>query len=214
MKTYVCDDHPVPNLSMTFLQIILKRSKLIQKTVFVYTIAFLTFSCSSEDSRYKPDEYFTSGQMEAIKLQLVLKTCKKPEGVFTMPEIEAYYQEEAKTYQWHFAHESEKGYYFLISRPAPSLYGKRSAIGGFFSTPDNMQIRGFKEIFHTFKMKPEELEERGGILFEKMVNGQDLTPYFHSRAKDKEGWIEFPDDLNYYDSTSQSWKMRVDSVNQ
>ena len=208
---YVCSLQIVSNLSMTFLPMHFKRFKLIQKSVFVFAIALASFACSNEDSRYKPEEYFTSGQMEAIKLQLVLKTCKKPEGVLTMPEIEAYYQEEGKTYQWHFAHETDKGFYFLISRPAPSLYGKRSAIGGFFTTPDHMQIRGFKEIFHTFKMKPDELMKNGGILFEKMVNGQDLRPYYHSRAKDKEGWIEFPDDLNYYDSTSQSWKMRLDA---
>jgi hypothetical protein len=191
---------------------ILKRFQPIQLSTFLIFLAVSLLSCSSEDSRYKPEDYFTSGQMEAIKLQLVLRTCKKPESNLSMPEIEAYYQEEAKTYQWHFAHETDKGFFFLISRPAPSLYGKRSAIGGFFSTPDNMQIHGFKEIFHTFKMKPDELVKRGGILFEKMVNGQDLRPYYHSRAKDQEGWIEFPDNLNYYDSTSQSWKMGVDSV--
>jgi hypothetical protein len=150
--------------------------------------------------------------MEAIKLQLVLKTCKKPEGAVSQPEFEAYYQEEAKTYQWHFAHETDKGIYFLISRPAPSLYGKRSAIGGFFTSPDHLQLHRFKEIFHTFKMKPDDLLKRGAILFEKMVNGQDLSPYYHSRAKGNEGWIEFPDDFNYYDSSSQSWKMRTDTV--
>ena len=191
---------------------ILKRFEPIQLSILLFILAVSFWSCSGEDSRYKPEDYFTSGQMEAIKLQLVLKTCKKPEGNLTMPEIEAYYQEEAKTYQWHFAHETDKGFYFLISRPAPSLYGKRSAIGGFFSTPDHMQIRGFKEIFHTFKMKPAELIKNGGVLFEKMVNGQDLRPFYHSRAKDKEGWIEFPDELNYYDSTSQSWKTGINPV--
>jgi hypothetical protein len=195
-----------------FFLMILKRFISIQKSSFVIAFAFLMLSCSGEDSRYKPEDYFTSGQMEAIKLQLVLKTCKKPDGTPSMAEIKAYYEEEAKTYQWHFTHETNKGFYFLISRPAPSLFGKRLAIGGFFLSPDHLQIHRFKEIFQTIKMKPDELVQRGSVLFEKMVNGQDLKPYYLSRAKEKQGWIELPDDVHYYDSTSLTWKTRMESA--
>jgi hypothetical protein len=40
-----------------------------------------------------------------------------------------------------------------------------------------------------------------------MVNGEDLSAYYPN-ANQKEEWIEFPDQLNYYDSISQSWKMK------
>jgi hypothetical protein len=145
-------------------------------------------------------------------MQLVLRTCKPPEGTLSQPEVEAYYREQAMTYQWHFAHEKDGGFYFLISRPAPSLYGKRIAIGGFFSSPDQMHIKGFKEVFHTFKMKPEVMLKKGGFLFEKMVNREKLEPYYPNRNQAKEEWIEFPDELIFYDSTSQSWKTRFDTT--
>jgi len=170
---------------------------------------FVLFSCNLEKDKFKPEDYFTESQKKAIEIQLVLKTAKKPEGSLTGPEIEAYYREQAITIRWHYAHEKNGIYYFLISRPAPSLYEKRAAIGGSFTSPDNLHIKAFKEVFQTFKMKPEILLTKGAVLFEKMVNGQDLKSYYPNKNNNKEEWIEFPDDINYYDSVTQSWKMKL-----
>jgi len=143
-------------------------------------------------------------------MQLVLKTCNKPEGLQTKEEIEAYYQTELQTYIWHYAFEKDGIIYFFLSRPAPSLYGKRSGIGGSFRSADHLSIKSYREVFHTFKLSAAELEERGRILFEKLVKGKDLSGYQPGGkdCKNKE-WIEFPDKLNYYDESSQSWKNRA-----
>jgi hypothetical protein len=164
--------------------------------------------CKEAPFKTRPSDYFTASQEASIKMELVRKTARKPEGNPEPMEVEAYFQEQLKNCQWHFAHEKNGGFYFLISRPAPSLYGKRTGIGGFFSSPDRMAIKGFREHFHMFKMKPEDVVSRGAVLFEKMVNGEDLTPYYHDRKSEKEAWIEFPDDLVYYDSLAQKWMMR------
>ena len=124
--------------------------------------------------------------------------------------MEAYYKSEARSYFWHFLHEKDGRYYFFVSRPAPSLYGKRAGIGGFFTSDDRMSIRNYREVFQTFKLKPEEMERKGGILFEMMVKNMDLKDYQPGGKKAlNEEWIEFPDALNYYDTLSSAWKTRL-----
>ena len=137
-----------------------------------------------------------------------MKTARPPENVASEVEKKAYYEEQASKYQWHFVHQKDGGFYYFVSRPAPSLYGKRMGIGGFFRSPDQLNIVGFREDFHTFKMKPDDLQRKGAVLFEKLVNREDLSSYYHDRKTEKEEWIEFPDPITYYDSTSQSWKMK------
>ena len=168
----------------------------------------LFFSCSSPaETGSRPDHYFSSGQQKSLLLQLVKKTAK-PDKAMQNAELSAWYQDQLNTTEWWFAHKKNDGFYFLLTRPAPSLYGKRMAIGGFFRSPDQMSIQGFREYFHTFKMKPDVLREKSALLFEKMVNGEDLSPYYHSRAKAGEEWIEFPDDLFQYDSLKSEWVMK------
>ncbi len=177
-------------------------------TILLSVLAGVFSACDSPINKTRPSDYFSAGQQEALLREIVLKTTRKPEGNLNSEEIAAWYSEQLKSYQWHFAHEENGRFYYFISRPAPSLYGKRAGLGGSFSSPDRLKINGFKEEFHTFKMKPDELLSKGAILFEKMVNHQDLTQYQPGR-KGKEEWIEFPDPLNYYDSTSQSWMMKT-----
>jgi hypothetical protein len=176
------------------------------KWVCLFFVIFT--ACRNEIQKSKPEDYFTKSQTESLLHQIVKKTSKKPESSFTESEKETYYQQVAKTYQWHFAHQENGGYYFLVSRPAPSLYGKRTAIAGFFRSVDGMQIQGFKEEFHLFKMKPDKMLEKGSLLFEKMVNREDLSLYYPQNQKNDEEWIEFPDALNQYDSATQEWKTK------
>jgi hypothetical protein len=168
-------------------------------------VATFLYSCSEEKVKTSPDDYFSAGQKESLLKEIVRKTAKKPEGNISVAEREAYYQSKFRQYQWHFAHQSTKGFFFLVSRQAPSLHGKRVAIGGLFQSPDQMHILGFKEVFHTFKMKPNDLLRKSSVLFEKMVNDDDLSPYFPQNQKDEEEWIEFPDARSRYDSASQTW---------
>jgi hypothetical protein len=175
--------------------------------LLAFCLAFFSACNSTNPSGTRPEDYFSAGQQKSLLLQLVLKTTK-PDHAMQEAELSAWYQEQLNKTEWWFAHEKDGGFYFLITRPAPSLYGKRMAIGGFFRSPDQMRIQGFKEQFHTFKMKPEVLREKSALLFEKMVNGEDLSPYYHSRAKTGEEWIEFPDDLFQYDSLKGAWVMR------
>lgn len=167
-------------------------------------LVFLFGSCREEKAKSKPDDYFSKGQQNALLAQIVQKTAKKPESAISPEEEKAYYDSQSKSYEWHFVHERGGRYYYFVSRPAPSLYGKRAGLAGVFESPDGMKISGFKEVFHTFKMKPDQLLQKGSVLFEKMVNGESLEAYQPGK-KGEEEWIEFPDQLNRYDSLNQKW---------
>jgi hypothetical protein len=170
---------------------------------------FILCACDGEAYLQNPDHFFSEKEKNALLMQLVLKMAEKPEGLATKEEIEAYYQNEVQTYHWHYAVEKDGKYFFLISRPAPSLYGKRSAIGGFFESSDRMQVKKYNEVFHSFKFLPAELEKKGALLFEKMVKGEDLKGYQPGGNRtNKQEWIEFPDDLHYFDGASQTWKTK------
>ena len=188
----------------------MKRNWQVCFTFFMLMGLSIFYSCGVKDIKTKPEEYLSESQKTAMLTQLVLKTAGKPEGFLKREEMEAYYKSEARSYFWHFLHEKDGRYYFFVSRPAPSLYGKRAGIGGFFTSDDRMSIRNYREVFQTFKLKPEEMERKGGILFEAMVNNRDLKVYQPGGKKAlNEEWIEFPDALNYFDTLSSAWKTRL-----
>jgi hypothetical protein len=113
--------------------------------------------------------------------------------------IDLYYQDEA----------SQQGY-LLVSRIAPSLYVKRVATG------IRLQLTGdslayYEEVFRTWKMPEEELAEKGGMLFTKMVKGEDLSPYYPQNSGQEE-FIEFPDENTYYDAGKRVWVMKQPDV--
>lgn len=93
--------------------------------------------------------------------------------------------------------------FLLVSRIAPSLHVKRVATG------IKLQMSGdsltqYEEVFRTWKMPEEELAKKGGMLFSKMVRGEDLSPYYPQHSG-KEEYIEFPDEQTRYDATLRRW---------
>lgn len=100
--------------------------------------------------------------------------------------------------------------YFGVWKVAPSLEQKFRLTAGKLTMGENGPIY-YEEIFRTWKMTPEKLKEKGSILFAKLLNGEDLSPYYNHNSGEEE-WIEFPDiDVNW-DQKEQTWvspKMKV-----
>jgi hypothetical protein len=80
------------------------------------------------------------------------------------------------------------------------------AAGGKLVLADGSTLVYYNELFRTFKMKDEELKEKSTFLFDRMVKGEVLTIF--ERAKSQEEYIEFPDQINYYDAQERQWKQR------
>ncbi|MFN4079671.1 MAG: hypothetical protein ACK4NS_02125 [Saprospiraceae bacterium] len=93
--------------------------------------------------------------------------------------------------------------YLLVSRIAPSLKAKRVAIGIKLRMENDSLIR-YEEVFRTWKMPEEELSVKGAMLFNKMVAGKDLSPYYPQNSG-KEDYIEFPDPQTHFDVNKRRW---------
>jgi hypothetical protein len=55
-------------------------------------------------------------------------------------------------------------------------------------------------------MKDEELKKKSLFLFDRMVKNEALDLF--ERRKSQEEYIEFPDEINYYDANERQWKQR------
>lgn len=94
--------------------------------------------------------------------------------------------------------------YFLVTKPARSLYEKRIAIGGRYVVDASDSLTHFEETFRTWKMTEDRLVPKSAFLFGKMVDGADLTPWTPEHSGDEE-YIEFPNSTITYDIQLRRW---------
>jgi hypothetical protein len=120
-----------------------------------------------------------------------------------------FYQKAAKEFEWKYFYVDPKSHvrYFLVTRPAPSLYKKRIAVGGKYRFINN-KLSDYEELFWTFKMKEDELNEKAYTLFAAMVEGKSLEKYQPENTPENEEWIEFPDASTYFDKDSLVWRKK------
>jgi hypothetical protein len=165
-------------------------------------------SCGSKD-KYDPDEQLTPSQQEALKSSIIRYVAKGPDHVDaserTKPKWDAYYEEKMKAARFEKYASKGDDIYFLISQPAPSIVEKRNATGGRLRLNDKGELIEYEEIFRTWKMVPDTLKRRGGLLFDKMVKGESLEQYLTKNSNGVE-FIEFPDDRNHYNLEKREWE--------
>jgi hypothetical protein len=174
-------------------------------------LALLTLISCSENKSYNPDDHLSASEKNAIMTSVARNLAKAPENITGdaryNAEHDEHYQE--KISQMRLEQYTVRGddYYFLISQPAPSMIVKRHATGGRFKLNDSGEITEYEEVFRTWKLIPDTLKHRSYELFDKMVKGESLDRY---RTKNSNGveYIEFPDDLVYYDIVARTWRAR------
>jgi hypothetical protein len=172
-------------------------------------LMLLNLSCQ-ETSTYNPDEYLQSVQKDQFLYNIGRYIAKLPNQVSHNQKFDkkydGYYQEEMKKYKiQHYFISADSTHYFLVTRPAPSLYEKRVAIGGLIRFDNEGKIATYEEVFRTWKMKEEELRKKGQLLFTSMVEKGNVDQYLADTTEDE--WVEFPDERNYFDKASKRWKI-------
>lgn len=93
--------------------------------------------------------------------------------------------------------------FLLVSRLAPSLKVKRVGVG-IHLRMEGDSITYYNEVFRTWKMEEEVLAQKGSLLFDLMVKGKDLSPYYPQNSG-KEEYIEFPDEHTRFDTDKRAW---------
>ena len=185
------------------------------KYIIFSVLVFLFFACNSSKSKHDLSNYKVNydGILDTILPHFAKNHDTIPSALKFSPKFKCYYdiQKVERNYQWMNYAEAKDGYsYFLIKRDEPSMKrDKFIAICGRFKRTENGRIdsSSYEEIFWTWKMKVEQLNEKAQVLFEKATEGKSLADYTPERSKDE--WIEFPGNGVYYDKAVQAWKTKA-----
>jgi hypothetical protein len=178
-----------------------------QKIHFLIIIALL--QCTGSN-KYDP-ALLSPHEKDEIMMKIIRYVAKAPENVSDAEkfksEYNTYYQERASQCFLEQFYSDGKISYFLVSQPAPSLTEKRHATGGKMRLNNDGSIQDYEEVFRTWKMAPDTLRQRSHFLFDKMVKGESLESFYTKNTGDQ--YIEFPDDLTYYDKVLRTWKAKA-----
>lgn len=171
--------------------------------------AVLLTGCS-RTKEYDPHSYLSDSELNDVHWKIVHYAGKSPEGigifdVFDKRFDDHYRQQlnENRIDKYYIDKETNI-HYFLISRIAPSLTEKRVATGGKMKLNNENNLIEYEEVFRTWKMVPDTLARRAGLLFDKMVKGESLDNY-HTKNSGGIDYIEFPDEVVTYDKNKRKW---------
>ena len=181
------------------------------KNILLIIISGAMVSCKGSND-YQPLSYLTTDEQDERMSQIIRYMGRAPEGL-SMEErfykaYDDHYREQQNLHRLDAYYIGEdKKHYFLVSRVAPSLTKKRVAFGGALQVDQAGQLTMYEEVFRTWKMSPDTLATRSMFLFDKMAQGEKLDAWYSGKSRNTD-YIEFPDDLTYFDIGSRSWKTR------
>jgi hypothetical protein len=171
----------------------------------------MMFTSCSREKDYNPTAHLTVPQQDDIMWHIIRYMGKPPDGIGPEERFDKgydeHYQEQKSIHRLDAYYIDGRTHYFLVSRVAPSLTEKRVAISGALQSDEQGMLTGYVEVFRTWKMQPDTLVKRSTLLFDLMVRGKDLEPYYSSRTGNTD-YIEFPDDRTYFDNVARMWKTK------
>jgi hypothetical protein len=181
------------------------------KAAFLFLGFMLLFSsCSQPQLNTNPDSYLTGDEQEAFKYEIIRYVGKlapkATENTKFRSEFDEYYKKLAANHDLmgYYPNEKTGEVFFLMNRIAPSLYLKKVATGGKLKRDGSGVITYYEENFRTYKMAEEDLAEKAGMLFQKYINGKDLSKYLYQNSQPEE-YIEFPNEEVHYDADQRRW---------
>jgi hypothetical protein len=186
--------------------------QVFKKELLVMSLCLIALlsSCSQKDP-YHPDRNLSTSEQQQILLTTVrylghLPTRATHTNKFD-PAFDEYYSKLALDFNLEGYFEKDGYEYFLASRIAPSLIVKKVATGVKMQRDADGNLIFYEEVFRTWKFEVPEMQEKGLMLFDKMVNGEDLSPYYPQNSGAEE-FIEFPDTKVFYDVKERIWKVK------
>lgn len=171
-------------------------------------LGLLLMAACTPKSKYDPDKYLSTSKKQQVLLTTVRYLGHLPKKGTHENKFDAVFDEYYSKLALDFTLEAyfeKDGYeYFLASRIAPSLKVKKVATGVKMQRDSDGNLTYYEEVFRTWKFEIPEMQEKGLMLFDRMVNGGDLSPYYPQNSGAEE-YIEFPDGKVYYDPSSRRW---------
>ena len=182
---------------------------------FIYVLFFvaLFYSCKKEPKKILPSDYLNEKQIEAFKYDIIRYSDKLVKNATHETKFEAQFDsiyrlkaKSADLYHY-YIDKNLNEIYFAIARIAPSLKVKRVVTAGKLTKDKDGNITFYEEAFRTWKMEIPELKSKTKLLFENYIEGNDLGK-FYTKNSNGEFFIEFPDDINYYNSELRKWEVK------
>jgi hypothetical protein len=183
----------------------------MKKYLLIFSLIWLG-ACQQKVENIAVDDYLSETEQEAFKLNIVRYYEGLPKKATHETKFDsifnAYYESKAAETDFLFYHKKDNGeIYFAIFKIAPSLTLKKVATIGKLTLDNDNNITYYEEICRTWKMPEEELKEKTNMLFQKVIRGEDISPYYTKNSQ-PEFIVEFPDDLTYFDTQLRRWKTK------
>ncbi|MDR6966649.1 hypothetical protein J2X31_000647 [Flavobacterium arsenatis] len=168
-------------------------------------------SCKKDPKNIDPNAYLTAEAQEEFKYSIIRHADRLVKKATHQTKFDSIFDEEYKekaessNLLYYYIDKQTGVHYFALTKIAPSLIVKRVATVGKIEYDKEGGIASYEEGFRTWKMEEPELNEKTATLFEKYIEGEDLSSYYTANSKG-EFYIEFPDDKTYYDKEERLWK--------
>jgi hypothetical protein len=182
------------------------------KYIFILSLcAALVVACGKAYDK-KPANSLTTQQQKAFIDSTIRYMAKPPANATHETKFDTaynrYYQIIVEDYDVRaYEHGADGTDNFLVTRKARSITPMRESIGGKVKFGQQGEVVYYEEVFRTWKMPEEIMEQRYPVLFNKMVAGKSLEEYYPKTAGDK--FIEFPDGRFYFDVKQRKWRDQV-----
>ncbi len=178
------------------------------------TLCILTAGCSPIS--YRADKHLNEDEQREVIEKIIRYLGKIPDKADFNTRFDSifdeHYKKELDKYELIHFYPKKNTYYIYFStiRRAPSISEKYVATGGKFRYEYGV-VKEYKEVFRTWKMEKEELIDKLDMLFERMVYGRDLKPYYPENSGDEE-YIEFPNNEVSYNVKKNIWESSRENV--
>jgi len=164
-------------------------------------------ACSTPGSKYEPSKYYDDQERAELLSKIVTYLFIAPPYTAMKdrfePQHKEFYDFHSKKFSLDELYiDDNKHHYYLVIRPGASVDQVR-AVGGYFDVADNKQLKNFRERFVTPLLADSVAKERGRFLFDEMVKGT-LESHLAMTS-----YVQWPNKISYYDSTTYEWKMDV-----
>lgn len=181
---------------------------------FIVSVFIVFLSSCGHAAKYSADENLPlSADQDSFKYEIIRYVGRLPKHATAATKFESRFDGQylsmarSMSLDKHYQNPKDGYIYFEISRIAPSLYEKYVSTGGRLKRDEKGGIVEYEEIYRTWKMKREDLEEKTAIFFDYMVKGKDLSRYYTANIGDTEH-IEFPDENTYFDKGLKQWRFK------
>ena len=185
-----------------FINLISQVTELTMRSLIL--LIFFFASCSSN---FDAKEVLTSAEYEKRLMQVAPFVIKKPDHIQyeqrTRPENKPFYENfiQLTSASLKFYQRTDTAHFFFFEhRDLSSLYEHYRGLGGYFRCNEQDSLMFINLLYHTPRLRREEMNTRSHQLFEQMATKGNVKKYLGNR-----NYVDVPNDDFYYNTRQMRW---------